>query len=346
MVIEMLPDARKLKILGAIVEAYIETGEPVGSKAIVAREDFGCSSATIRNEMAALAEMGLIEQPHTSAGRVPTPLGFRLYIDHLMARKRLSDRERAMLDSLFAVRDPDPDQLIRDAGNLIAEITRCASISAAASSVEAEILKAEVVPLGRRSALVLVASSSGVVKNRTCRTDFDITDSLIEKVTAFLQDQVVGRRLSEITLPALQTMATRADAGTAMTLFPLLRIVFELAREIGDGELYLGGQQNLLSYRELGSSAHELLKLLTDREELLGILSAFGRGVHVALGDELSDPLGDTSLIVSRYPIGRRGTGMVAVLGPIRVNYASIIANLEYFSDRLAGLLAETAEED
>ena len=150
-------------------------------------------------------------------------------------------------------------------------------------------------------------------------------------MTAFLQDQVVGRRLSEITLPALQTMATRADAGTAMTLFPLLRIVFELAREIGDGELYLGGQQNLLSYRELGSSAHELLKLLTDREELLGILSAFGRGVHVALGDELSDPLGDTSLIVSRYPIGRRGTGMVAVLGPIRVNYASIIANLEYF---------------
>ena len=143
-------DIRKLKILTAIVETYIETGEPVSSKMLTEKLGLQVSSATIRNDMAALFEMGLLEQPHTSAGRVPSHLGYRIYVDQLMRCEPLSDEERREIDALFNVRDPDPDKLLEDAAEALADYTNCATVSTTITPRTVQVKRIEIVPAGAR----------------------------------------------------------------------------------------------------------------------------------------------------------------------------------------------------
>lgn len=338
-------DARKLKILAAIVEQYIATGEPVGSKYLASRPDLNFSSATIRNEMALLAEMGLIEQPHTSAGRVPSQLGYRLYIDRLMNRRKVNPEEKRAIDAVFDTSETDVDKIIETAGMFLAEITRCASISTASTPDDAQIIKIELIPTSKRCVIVVMVTSSGVVKNRQCRTDFELSDEMLNVVENFCKEHLLGKRISEISLPFIQTLAIRLGEQAFM-LAPLLYAIFELTVEISEGELYLEGQSNLFSYKELSDSAHSILRLLARREELRGMLSGFDSGVHVVIGREANlMPLSESSLIVRRYQIGDVKSGVIAVLGPTRIDYAKIIANIEYFSSRLGNLLSEIADE-
>ncbi len=159
-------DIRKLKILTAIVETYIDTGEPVSSKILAQQLGFSVSSATIRNDMAALFEMGLLEQPHTSAGRVPSHLGYRVYVDQLMHCKPLSEEERREIDALFNVRDPDPDKLLEDAAQALADYTNCATVSTTITPKTVLVKRVEIVPAGTRTVVVLVIATNGVIKNK------------------------------------------------------------------------------------------------------------------------------------------------------------------------------------
>ena len=168
---------RKQKILAAVVDAYVETGEPVGSKVLA--EQLGVSSATIRNEMADLAELGLLEQPHPSAGRIPSHLGYRVYIDHLMGKSSIPAEEQRYLDGMLLLNAYEPERLLENVSQVLAGMTQCAAVSTTPSGSEAIIRGVQFVQTSRRTAMVILMTSAGTMKNRIFRCDFDITPEMM-----------------------------------------------------------------------------------------------------------------------------------------------------------------------
>lgn len=339
-------DDRKLRILAAIVEAYNDTGEPVSSKSILSRLGLEVSSATVRNDMAVLFEQGLLEQPHTSAGRIPSHLGYRIYIDQLMHCKPLSDSERMQIEALFNVRDPDPDKLLEDAAQALAEFTNCATVSTTITPKTVRVKHIEVVPVGHRTCVVLLIATNGVIKNKVCRVDFSINPETIAFLDQFTNGRMVGKSVSEISQWYINSISV--TLGDYSPLFiPVLATVYELCREINDGQFYTGGRENLLGYREFSDVARELLLAMGNREELLGVIASKQDNVFITIGKENArSELADTSVVITKYRIGEENSGAIGVIGPVRMDYARLIPHLEYFSHMLGRLLAETFEQD
>lgn len=339
-------DLRKLKVLTSIVESYIKTGEPVGSKAICAMLDIPVSSATIRNDMAALAEMGLIEQPHTSAGRIPSQKGYRLYVDRLMNKKELSPHDKQMIRSFFETKAADVAGLIEHASKGLADLTGCASVSTTPTPQFAHIRRIEAVFAGRKTVVLILITSSGIIKNKVCRLDFDMDASQMEVLSNFLNEHFVGIPLENITPALIQTLAVKLSA-ISLTLTPILFSVYELYKEVFEGEVVLQGQSNLLPYVGTGSLAFRLMEFLSNPSEISGLLSRSKEPVSVLIGDETQTPvLSDSSVIVVKYHIGGVTDGKVGIIGPSRIDYARIIPALEYFADFVGLLLENNFDED
>ena len=191
---------RKQRILTALIDVYVRTGEPVGSKVLVDMLDNAVSSATIRNEMAELAAMGYLEQPHTSAGRIPTAAAFRLYIDSLMDRRALSEDDRREIDTQLKRAAGDPEKLVEEASNVLAETTGCAAVTTTPSSYAADIRRIEVLRVSRYSAALLLMTGSGMLRTRVCRFDSDIENEALETLSCLervlLRQSAVGYRTS------------------------------------------------------------------------------------------------------------------------------------------------------
>ena len=339
-------DIRKLKILTAIVETYIDTGEPVSSKILAQQLGFSVSSATIRNDMAALFEMGLLEQPQTSAGRVPSHLGYRVYVDQLMHCKPLSEEERREIDALFNVRDPDPDKLLEDAAQALADYTNCATVSTTITPKTVLVKRVEIVPAGTRTVVVLVIATNGVIKNKVCRVDFRVTGEIVEFLNQFANGRLVGRSVNDISQWYINSISV--TLGDYSQLFiPVLATIYELCREINDGQFYTSGGANLLNYKELADIARDLLSAMANREQLLGVIGSKSDAVFITIGKENNQSeLTDTSVVVTKYRIGEQNSGAIGVIGPVRMDYAKLIPHLEYFSQTLGKLLAETFEQE
>ena len=189
-------DSRKLKILQAVVDEYIVSGEPVGSKAIMAHVK--ASSATIRNEMAELEKQGYLEQPHTSAGRIPTYAGFRLYVDTLMERDPLTEEEKRRLDSMIDENAATEEELVNSASLALAQLTKCAAVVANSSPKFSMISKVEVIPTGKRMYVILMITSGGTIRNKVCRLEFDLTNEQLEFFDKYLSENLEGVPVDEI----------------------------------------------------------------------------------------------------------------------------------------------------
>lgn len=339
-------DDRKLQILTAIVEIYINTGEPVSSKTLAQQLGYQVSSATVRNDMAALFDMGLLEQPHTSAGRVPSHLGYRIYVDQLMHCRPLSEEERREIDALFNVRDPDPDRLLEDAASALADYTNCATVSTTITPKTVRVRRVEIVPAGMRTVVVLLIATNGVIKNKVCRVDFAISTELIDFLNRFCNGRLEGKSVSDISQWYINSIST--TLGDYSSLFiPILATVYELCREVNDGQFYTSGGANLLSYHEFSDVARELLETMSSREDLLGVIASKNDSMVISIGRENArSELADTAVIVTRYAIGEQNNGAIGVIGPVRMDYAKLIPHIEYFSQTLGKLLAATFEQE
>ena len=335
---------RKKAILAAIVETYIETGEPVGSKLLSTKLDFQVSPATIRSDMAWLFEMGYLEQPHTSAGRVPSHLGFREYIDSLMRCKPLTQEERREIDSLFNVRNPDPDKLLEDAAEALSDYTNCATVTSSITPKTVRIRRVEMLVAGRNTVVIVMIASNGVIRNKVCRLDFPVTDKLVDFFNKFANSRLEGMNIAAVSAGYINSLAV--VLGEYSQIFtPLLTAVFDLCKEINDGQYYLSGGAKLLEYSELKSLVGELLALLEKRDTLQSLFTLQGDGFRVIIGKENhSMELADSSVVVTQYRVGGEPAGTVGLIGPVRIDYARIIPHLEYFAKTLGDLLTETFE--
>ena len=333
---------RKLKILAAIVETYVKTGEPVGSKALCEALDCSVSSATIRNEMADLAEMGLLEQPHTSAGRIPSHAGYRLYIDKLMEQKPISEEEQRFIDGSLSASADDPEHLLEDASQILAELTRYAAVSTTPSDGEATVRHLQFVQTGRRTAMVVLLTSSGMLKNKIFRCDYDLSPDILRVFHKLLNEKIAGIPVASITPAYIQTLA--ASLGDMAMLLPSALIaVLEAAREVRETDVRLEGQYNLLFLPEFGmDNARRLMEFLNRREQLLHFLEGASNGTKVFVGPESERPeLYDSSIVVTRYSMGGKTAGAIGIIGPTRMDYAKMIPKLEYLASAVGRLLNE-----
>ena len=338
---------RQQKILAAVVELYVATGEPVGSKSICETLDFNVSSATVRNEMSELAEMDLLEQPHTSAGRVPTQKGYRLYIDTMMKRLPISGEEKRYIDSMILPSAYDPEKLLDGVARVLASMTKFAAVSTTPSSEGADVRAVQLVQTSRRTAMIILMTSSGTMKSRVFHCDFDLTPEILRVFFRLLNEKLVGLPVASITPAYIQSLA--ASLGDmAMMMGSALMAVADVAQESLHSDICLDGQINLLFYPEIGQTGiRRILDFLSRPAELSRLLAQQEGNTRVLIGQETKRPeLSDSSVIVSKYAVGGRDAGAIAIIGPMRMNYGRIISNVEYLSGSVGRMLTELLDMD
>ncbi len=341
-------DERKLKILAAIIDEYILTGEPVGSKVIMNLIDLNVSAATIRNEMASLEQLGYLEQPHTSAGRIPTFSGFRLYIDKIMCKSTLPDEEIQRLDKLLDFDDFSEDVIIEKASNALAEITKCAIVSTNINPKFSVISKVQVIPTGRRLYVILMITSSGNIKNKVCRLEFDLTDEQLSFFAEFVSENLEGLTLDDVSEDFMNKIAVAM--GTYMlTLTPLMSSILKMSQDMLSLEVKLSGEQNLLACKDF--EQNEIIKFIENKNEFLELLDQSFSDLQIIFSQENDESDGNTfsihnsSIITS--PIKKKGNSIASlgIIGPMRLDYAKIIPYVEYFSQKISEILEDEDDE-
>ncbi len=337
---EMTP--RKEKILSSVVRDFVKSGEPVGSKAIA--EEIGVSSATVRSEMADLIAMGLLEQPHTSAGRVPSQKGYREYVDRLMQVPQLREEERRYFDSMLLGSAFEPEQLLRRVSKVLASATRYAATVTTPSGLLATVKAVQFVQTSRRTAMLVLISSAGTMKTKVFHCDFDLTGEIMRVLFRIFNERVTGKEVSEITPAFLQTMG--ASLGEMYALVgSALQALLETAQDTVQTETLISGQMNLLFYPEL--EHRRMMDLLERKEDVVSLLRRKPGKISVLIGSEIDRPeLQNASLLVSRYAVDGQDMGALALLGPTRMDYAGAIAVLQYLTIEVSRMLTVLMREE
>ena len=333
-------DERKLKILAAIIDEYILTGEPVGSKAIAKVPGINVSAATIRNDMSMLEQLGYLEQPHTSAGRVPTFIGYRLYIDKLMKIEQLSESERSKLDDMLGQEENlTEESIIQSAGKALAELTKCATVVANAAPKFSVITKVDVVPTGKRLYLILLITSNGSIKNKACRLEFDLNDEQLDFFAHYIQENLQGVSIETLSEERMNQLITALGAYM-ITLAPLVKGLCELSRDLLQNELTISGEKNLLSCTEFDKN--DIVKFIEHKDEFAALLNDSFSGIQVVFSEEKNDfVISNSSMIVSKYHKGNKNAGSLGIIGPMRLNYSQIIPYIEYFTQKITDILSK-----
>lgn len=333
-------DERKLKILAAVVDEYVRTGEPVGSKAVAGLAGIKVSAATIRNDMAALEQMGYLEQPHTSAGRVPTFQGYRLYIDELMTLPALSDEEKARLDEMLGDEQTLTEELlVQNAATALAELTQCAAVVTNSAPRFSIISKVEVIPTGKRLYVILLITSNGSIKNKACRLEFDLSHEQLDFFTKYIEENLSGVSVDQLSEEMLDKMVTAVSAYM-VSLSPLVKGLCELSADLKSEELTMSGEDKLFSHSDLDKM--EIVRFIEHKDELAQMLGETFSGIQVKFGaEDDSFAIGNSSLIMSKYKKDGKEAGSLGVIGPMRVDYRKIIPYIEYLTQKISSIMSE-----
>ncbi len=330
---------RKKKILAAVIEEYIRTAEPVGSKAIAARGNLGCSPATIRNELAELVSRGYLDQPHTSAGRVPTPLGYRMYVNELMEEQNLTDEEAAQIAERLSSPVP-PDQLMNDAGRIASQLTSYPALTLAARPA-ATIRRFDLIYLDANSFIIVLLLSSDAVKNKLVRLPVSVDQAMIQKLAAIFNAHFTGIPESAIT-PGMIHAAERAAEDNLGVTAVIAAFVIETLTASEETQAYLVGETQLLNQPEFRDpdKAHRLMRYLTEGGHLADLPLAEMEGeneVRVLIGPEnVAEELKDSSVIIATYDAGDNMRGLIGVVGPTRMDYSKVAAKLSFIAAGLS----------
>jgi heat-inducible transcriptional repressor len=342
---------RNFRILEAIIDEYIKTGEPIGSKLLAQRLDFPVSPATIRNVMASLEQMGYLDHPHTSAGRIPTVKGYRLYVERLIPQRasvvQLSVEDRHIIDSAVQSVCGDCDEtIIESASHALAELTKCAVVSTSNISKISVITKVEVIPAGKRVYVLLLVTSGGGIKNRVCRLSFDLDREQIDFFTQFANENLSGVNLENVSEDFIEQIGT-ALGSYMISLSPLLKAVAELSGEFKAGKVTFGGETNLIAFEDL--QKQEILSILENRNALTELLDTAFSEISVMFGaEDKADTftVSNSGVIAGSFRKGEQTAGSFGVIGPMRLDYKKLIPYIEYFSVEVTRMLTEREEED
>ena len=332
---------RKKRILRAVVEEYIETAEPVGSKTIQTKAQLDCSPATIRNELADLSARGYLEQPHTSAGRIPTAKGYRLYVNELMQQQKLSLEETEAINSALSSKMEELDKLMSDMGHVASQLTSYPAL-AISSAAPATIKRFDLIYIDANTFIIVLLLSNDTVKNKLIHLPFSFNQNTIQKLSAVFNAAFTGITEDGIT-PLLISSTERAVDDTMGLCSVIAGFAIEVLSSAKTAAAVVSGEANLLKLPEFKDpeKAHKLINYLSDATNLSALPALTSSGdVKVLIGPEnVAEELRDSSVVLASYDAGDNTKGLIGVVGPTRMDYSSVAAKLSYIAAGLSRLL-------
>lgn len=334
-------DERKIKILNSIIQTYLITGEPVGSRTISKFTDLHLSSATIRNEMSDLEDLGYIIQPHTSAGRIPSDKGYRFYVDNLMKEKVA---EVAEMKDIFFEKADKLDQILKQVAKLLAVNTNYATMI---SSPKYKRNKLKFIQLSRVEAdqlLVVIMLEGNLIKNRLIQVDEPVSEEEVAKLNLLMNTYLQGLSLQEINMEMIQRMKVQAD-GHGKIISNVIDAIAIAIQEEDDFEIYTSGTTNLLKYPELGDreKASELLGVMEEKQALSELIvdqqetdEENRNGIQIYIGSESPvSTMKDCSIVTATYELEEGVQGTIGIIGPKRMDYKKVVGNLQTMMNQL-----------
>ncbi|CAH0347061.1 heat-inducible transcriptional repressor HrcA [Bacillus sp. CECT 9360] len=332
---------RQLLILQVIIDEFIKDAQPVGSRSLSKKDEITFSSATIRNEMSDLEELGFIVKTHTSSGRVPSEQGYRYYVDHLLSPQRLKFNDMQMLKSVFAERIYELEKIVQKSAKILSELTNYTAIALGPKVNDNKLRKIQIVPISKEAAIAIIVTDSGHVENKmfSLPPSFDVNE--IEKMANILNERLAGVPLVELkdkiykeVIVLLRQHVQNYDAIIASFSDTLNISMHE--------KLFFGGKTNMLSQPEFHDidKVKTLLSMIEQEDGIYDLIKHNPAGIHVKIGRENNNTaLEDCSLITATYSVGSEQVGTIALLGPTRMEYSRVISLLEYFTNDLTELL-------
>lgn len=338
----MLTD-RQLLILQVIIDEFISSAQPVGSRVLSKKNEISFSPATIRNEMADLEEHGFIEKTHSSSGRVPSEKGYRYYVDHLLSPGNLTNEDMSIVKSLFADKIYELEKIVQKSAQILSMLTNYTAIALGPAVTENRLKRIQIVPINQEQAVAIIITDTGHVENHMVSFPTSIEPSDIEKMVNILNDKLIGVPLIELQDKIYKEVAVLLKMH--LSNYDSLTKVLSSFFEIGSHEkMYLSGKANMLSQPEFNDIAkiRSLLSLIDKEKVFYDLIRANQSGINVKIGRENKvSEMENCSLITATYSIGSELLGTIAILGPTRMEYARVISLMEFISSDLSKILTK-----
>ncbi|MCI1958494.1 MAG: heat-inducible transcriptional repressor HrcA [Clostridia bacterium] len=336
-------DERKLKILQAIINDYIATAEPVGSRTIAKKYDLGVSSATIRNEMSDLEEMGFIIQPHASAGRIPSDMGYRLYVDNIMKRHKLGEREKRLAVSLISKNINQIQYLMDETARLISKLTNYATIFSDPIVKNTRIQKIQLMSLEGNKLMILIATDGNIVKHKIVEVRYLPEDDRLYEISTVITEMLKNQLMENIDENCKDTLyqeLTGYDEIVSLVFDTIEQFVASVEKE----KFHISGTNNMLAYPEFSDveKAKNLFQSLEKKDALSKLLSEpkNNNDVQIYIGNESGiEEMKDCSIITTTYEFGDNITGTIGILGPTRMNYSQVVSVLNGMVENIEDVL-------
>ena len=340
---------RKVKILDAIIRNYLATGEPVGSRTISKYTDLNLSSATIRNEMSDLEELGYIVQPHTSAGRIPSDKGYRFYVDHLMEEK---DREVKEMKDFVIEKTEKMDQVLKQVAKMLANNTNYATLVSAPTYSANKIKFIQLSNVDESHILAVIVLNSNIVKNQMIEVEEQLDNETILKLNILLNTALNGLSLQEINLGTIAKLKEQAGIHSEV-IGHVLDAVAEIIHVDNDMEIYTSGATNIFKYPELSDkqSAQEIISAFEEKQQLADLVtetlaSEENHGIQVYIGDEAPvKTMKDCSVVTATYELGEGMKGTIGIIGPKRMDYEHVMKTLKTLQSELDAIYNKEPKE-
>lgn len=332
-------DSRKMKILKAIIQTYLETGEPVGSRTISKYTDLNLSSATIRNEMADLEELGLILQPHTSAGRIPSDKGYRLYVDNMMEEK---EREVTEMKDLLVQRVDRVELLLKHMAKILAVNTNYATMISAPTLHHTKLKFIQLSKVENNKLLVVIVAEGNIIKNTILDIEENISNDALLSLNILLNSTLNGLTIDEISLAIITKLKENAGDYSGVVGGVLEAVAEAIKVDEEQPQIYTSGATNIFKYPELsdGERASELISTFEEKEQLTSLISSSldnkEHGIQVYIGDEAPvQTMKDCSIVTANYALGDGIQGTIGIIGPKRMDYEKVVDTLKTLMEQL-----------
>ena len=344
----MLLDERKKKILEAVIEEYNLTAEPVGSSKIANDYNLGLSPATIRNEMASLEELGFLDKPHTSAGRIPSSKGYRLYVDSIMKAKNLTVKEKDLIDEVINDDIVKLDMLMKEASNVLARLTNYASISIEPELDNCEVEEIKLVKIGHDRLMIVILANNGIIKESIIKCEEEIPEQNIEIFNNYLNYKLQGRNFREI--------YDNIDKYVGQELDNINDKIVPLFAELNNllinknAKVHLEGATNLLEFPELKKTdtLKNFLNIIETQDAIKEIArNGYDGNINVYIGNECAfEDLKDFTIITYKQSINDKEVGTIGLIGPTRMDYKTVIPMIKYIGDTIQEKIKQGGEEN
>ena len=329
---------RKKLILRSVIESHIATGDPIGSKSLVSNADIPYSSATIRNEMAELENMGYLIQPHTSAGRVPTTLGYRFYVDALMENYKLTATEIISLNNIIKNKMGELDSILKSASKLIASMTNYTTVAVQSPYGSPTIEQYSYMLLGERAFLLVMRMSDESVSTKHIRADISLDDNILGRLMNILNVSFVGISSDGITLPMMMQAETEMGSAGAL-ISPVVKAIYETIGKNEEADINFEGLNKLLEYPEFSNveQMRRVIHMFEKKDDFMKIIEgADDDKVNIFIGHD-GELVDNSAFVFKTIKVGGKAVGAIGVFGPSRMDYSKVISTVEYLSNSLAG---------